>query len=179
MDFGPSIASGHLQIVSLDPAEVTPGEFAHMVQHAVEDDGARLVVIDSLNAYLQAMPGSKYLMLQMHELLTYLNHRDAITILILGYHGVLGDVRSDVDLSYLADAILLFRFFEARGRLLKAVSMVKSRTTRHEQTIREFRMGPGGLEVGEELTDFEGVLAGVTAYRGHLPMLSEAADGKK
>ena len=177
MDLARYVESGHLRIVSLDPAEVTPGEFAHMVQHAVEDDGARLVVIDSLNAYLQAMPGSKYLMLQMHELLTYLNHRDVITILILGHHGVLGDIRSDVDLSYLADAILLFRYFEARGRLLKAVSMVKSRTTLHEQTIREFRMGPGGLEVGQELTDFEGVLAGVAAYRGRLPMLGEPNGG--
>lgn len=178
MDLSPYIESGHLHVVSLDPAEVSPGEFAHMVQHAVDDEGGRLVVIDSLNAYLQAMPGSKYLLLQMHELLTYLNHRGVVTILILGHHGVLGEMRSDVDLSYLADAILLFRFFEARGKLLKAVSMVKSRTTRHEQTIREFRMGPQGLEVGQELTDFEGVLTGVTAYRGQLPLLGDRANGK-
>ncbi|RYF17419.1 MAG: circadian clock protein KaiC [Comamonadaceae bacterium] len=179
MDLGSYLESGHLRVVPLDPAEVTPGEFAHMVQHAVEDEGAQLVVIDSLNAYLQAMPGSKYLLLQMHELLSYLNHRNVVTLMILGHHGVLGEMRSDVDLSYLADAILLFRFFEARGKLLKAVSMVKSRTTRHEQTIREFRMGPQGLEVGHELTDFEGVLAGITAYRGQLPLLGERANGTK
>jgi circadian clock protein KaiC len=173
MDIEPYLESGQLRVVALDPAEVSPGEFAHMVRHAVEDDGAQVVVIDSLNAYLQAMPGSKYLMLQMHELLTYLNHRRIVTILILAQHGVLGDMRSDVDMSYLADGILLFRFFEARGRLLKAVSMLKSRTSRHEQTIREFRMGPKGLEVGEELTDFEGVLAGVTAYHGKLPLLGD------
>jgi circadian clock protein KaiC len=179
MDLASYIESGHLRVVPLDPAEMTPGEFAHLVQHAVEDERAQVVVIDSLNAYLQAMPGSKYLMLQMHELLTYLNHRNVVTLLILGHHGVLGEMRSDVDLSYLADAILLFRFFEARGKLLKAVSMVKSRTTRHEQTIREFRMGPAGLEVGQELTDFEGVLTGVTAYRGQLPLLGDRSNGKK
>lgn len=173
MDLQPYLESGQLRVVPLDPAEVSAGEFAHMVRHAVEDDGAGLVAIDSLNAYLQAMPGSKYLMLQMHELLTYLNHRNIVTILILGQHGVLGEIESDVDMSYLADAILLFRFFEARGRLLKAVSMVKSRTNRHEQTIREFRMGPRGLEVGQELTDFEGVIAGVTAYRGEMPLLGD------
>lgn len=177
LEIEPYISSGHLSIVSLDPAEVSAGEFAHMVRHAVEDVGASVVVIDSLNAYLQAMPGSKYLMLQMHELLTYLNHRNIITILILAQHGVLGEVHSDVDMSYLSDAILLFRFFEARGRLLKAVSMVKSRTNRHEQTIREFRMGDGGLEVGQELTDFEGVLAGVTAYHGKMALLGERGKG--
>jgi circadian clock protein KaiC len=144
-----------------------------MVRHAVEDDGATCIVIDSLNAYLQAMPGSKYLLLQMHELLSYLSHRNIVSILILGQHGLLGEMRSEVDMSYLADAILLFRFFEARGQLLKAVSMVKSRTNRHEQTIREFRMGPAGLEVGQELTDFEGVLVGVTAYRGQMPLLGD------
>jgi circadian clock protein KaiC len=119
------------------------------------------------------MPGSKHLMLQMHELLTYLNHHNVVTILILGQHGLLGDVRTEVDMSYLSDAILLFRFFEARGNLLKAVSMVKSRTNFHEQTIREFRMSPQGIEVGQALTDFEGVLSGVTAYRGNLPLLGD------
>jgi circadian clock protein KaiC len=134
-----------------------------------------MIAIDSLNAYLQAMPGGKHLMLQMHELLTYLNHRNVVTILILGQHGLMGEIRSDVDMSYLSDGILLFRYFEARGRLLKAVSMVKSRTNFHEQTIREFRMSPEGLVVGDELTDFEGVLTGVAAYRGKIPLLGEEA----
>ncbi|WP_332824480.1 ATPase domain-containing protein [Ramlibacter sp.] len=173
LDIQPYIASGSLRIVPLDPAEMSAGEFSHMVRNAVEEDGSRMVVIDSINAYLQAMPGSKYLLLQMHELLTYLNHRGVVTILILGQHGVLGEIRSEVDMSYLSDAILLFRFFEARGKLLKAVSMVKSRTNHHEQTIREFRLGPRGLEFGNELTDFEGVLSGVTAYRGDLPLLGD------
>jgi circadian clock protein KaiC len=178
LDVAPYMASGHLRVVPLDPAEVSAGEFAHSVRHAVEDGEASVVVIDSLNAYLQAMPGSKYLMLQMHELLTYLNHRNVVTILILGQHGLLGDVRSEVDMSYLSDAILLFRFFEARGKLLKAISMVKSRTLRHEQTIREFRLGAGGLELGNELTDFEGVLAGVTAYHGQLPLLGDQSGSR-
>lgn len=173
MDLQGFIASGHLKIIPLDPAEVSPGEFAQMVRQAVEEDGAQLIVIDSLNAYMQAMQGSKHLMLQMHELLTYLNHQNVVTILILGQHGVLGDMRTEVDMSYLSDAILLFRFFEAHGNLLKAVSMVKSRTNAHEQTIREFRMSREGLEVGQALTDFEGVLSGITAYRGRIPMLGD------
>lgn len=173
MDVEEYISTGQLQVIPLDPAEVSPGEFAHMVRHAVEEEDCRIVVIDSLNAYLQAMPGSRYLMLQMHELLTYLNNLNVVTILILGQHGLLGETRAEVDMSYLSDAILLFRFFEARGRLLKAVSMVKSRTNHHEQTIREFRMAPGGIEVGQELTDFEGVLTGVASYSGDMAMLGD------
>jgi len=173
MDLQEYIDAGQLLVLPLDPAEVSPGEFAHMVRHAVEEEGASLVVIDSLNAYLQAMPGGKHLMLQMHELLTYLNHRNMVTILILGQHGIVGETRSDVDMSYLSDGILLFRFFEARGRLLKAISVVKSRTNLHEQTIREFRLTSRGVEVGDALADFEGVLSGVTAYRGQQPLLGE------
>ncbi|HVZ46249.1 MAG TPA: ATPase domain-containing protein [Ramlibacter sp.] len=175
MDVEPFIRDGQMRVVPLDPAEVSPGEFAHSVRRAVEDDGAQMVVIDSLNAYLQAMPGSKHLILQMHELLTYLNHRNVVTILILGQHGLLGDMRAEVDMSYLSDAILLFRYFEAHGSLLKAVSMVKSRTNHHEDTIREFRLGSSGLAIGEALKDFEGVLAGIAAYRGKLPLLADDA----
>jgi circadian clock protein KaiC len=173
LDIADFLERGDLRIQTLDPAEVSPGEFADMVRHAVEETGVQTVVIDSLNAYLQAMSGDKHLLLQMHELLTYLNQRGVVTILILAQHGVLGDVRSDVDLSYLSDGILLFRFFEARGSLLKAVSMVKSRTSEHELTIREFRLGKRGVEVGESLTDFEGVLTGVASYRGAMPLLSD------
>ncbi|HSI52513.1 MAG TPA: ATPase domain-containing protein, partial [Ramlibacter sp.] len=174
MDIEDFLRSGQLRIQTLDPAEVSPGEFANMVRSAVEDQGVGTVVIDSLNAYLQAMSGDKHLLLQMHELLNYLNQRGVVTILILAQHGVLGDVRSDVDLSYLSDGILLFRFFEARGHLLKAVSVVKSRTSDHELTIREFRLGGKGIQVGEALTDFEGVLTGVASYKGDIPLLSDA-----
>jgi circadian clock protein KaiC len=174
MDIETYLRSGRLSIHTLDPAEVSPGEFANMVRSAVESGESRVVVIDSLNAYLQAMSGDKHLLLQMHELLTYLNQRGVVTSLILAQHGVLGDVRSDVDLSYLSDGIMLFRFFEARGSLLKAVSVVKSRTTDHELTIREFRLGANGIQVGAALTDFEGVLSGVASYKGALPLLSDS-----
>jgi circadian clock protein KaiC len=172
LDVEPFIRDGQFDIQTLDPAEVSPGQFANMVRAAVEG-GAKTVVIDSLNAYLQAMSGDKHLLLQMHELLTYLNQCGVVTVLILAQHGVLGEIRGDVDLSYLSDGILLFRFFEARGALLKAVSVVKSRTSEHETTIREFRLGRNGIEVGEALTDFEGVMGGIAAYRGHSPLLSD------
>jgi len=171
----PYIETGQLQIFALDPAEVSPGQFAHMVREAVEQRGAGTIVIDSLNAYLQAMPGGNFLLLQMHELLTYLNRKGIITMLILGQHGLVGEMRSDVDLSYLSDAILLFRYFESRGNLLKAVSTVKSRTSAHELTIREFRLGRQGVEVGPVLQDFHGVLAGIPSYAGRVPMLSEGS----
>jgi circadian clock protein KaiC len=173
LDVEPFLRDGLLEIRTLDPAGVSPGEFANMVRRSV-DGGAKAVAIDSLNAYLQAMPGDKHLMLQMHEVLTHLNHRGVVTLLILAQHGVLGDVRGDIDLSYLSDSILMFRFFEARGSLLKAVSVIKSRTSRHELTIREFRLSRGGIEVGEALSDFEGVMTGVASYRGHVPLLSDS-----
>ncbi|MES3000468.1 MAG: ATPase domain-containing protein [Pseudomonadota bacterium] len=169
------IRSGQMKFHLLDPAEVSPGEFANMVRGAVEE-GVQSVVIDSLNAYLQAMTGDKHLILQMHELLTYLNQRGIISILIMAQHGLVGDIRGDVDLSYLSDALVLFRYFEAGGRLLKAVSVVKSRTAAHELTIREFRLGKDGIQVGPALTDFHGVMSGIATYRGRMAMLSEAPE---
>ena len=115
MDLQPHIEGGALNISQIDPAELSPGEFASWVREAVEKDGATFLVIDSLNAFLQAMPGEKYLLLQMHELLSYLNQQGVITMLVLGQHGIIGDVRSDVDLSYLSDGIVLFRYFEAKA----------------------------------------------------------------
>jgi circadian clock protein KaiC len=173
LDVEPFLHDGVLEIRTLDPAEVSPGEFANMVRASVEG-GARTVVIDSLNAYLQAMPGDKHLLLQMHEVLTYLNQHGIVTMLVLAQHGLVGETRNDIDLSYLSDGILLFRFFEARGSLLKAVSVVKSRTSAHELTIREFRLTSEGIEVGESLTDFEGVMSGVASYRGDMALLADA-----
>ncbi len=176
MSLRPYIDNGQLSIRQIDPAEVSPGEFSSWVRKAVMGDEAAFVVIDSLNAYLQAMPGEKYLLLQMHELLNYLNQLGVATLLVLGQHGLVGDMRTDVDLSYLSDTILLFRFFEAKGQILTALSVVKSRASAHERTIREFRLGPTGVRVGEALTDFQGVMAGVPAYRGQMDMLpTEAA----
>jgi circadian clock protein KaiC len=172
MDLQPHLDSGALRVSQIDPAELSPGEFASWVRAAVETDGVKFIVIDSLNAFLQAMPGEKYLLLQMHEMLSYLNQQGVITILILGQHGIIGDVRADVDLSYLSDAILMFRYFEAQGEMLKAVSVAKSRTTAHESTIREFRLGRSGVVIGEPLKDFEGVMSGLANYRGATPLLA-------
>jgi len=178
-DLEQALEDGRFELSALDPAEVTPGEFTARVRRAVERDGARTVVIDSLNAYLQAMPGGKFLILQMHELLTYLNQRGVITILILGQHGILGHGKLDVDLSYLSDVVLLFRYFEARGHLLKAVSVTKSRTNRHASTIHEFRLSEQGVEVGVALTDFEGVVSGVSRYTGDIALLSDGDGGDR
>jgi circadian clock protein KaiC len=173
MDLQPHLDSGALKVSQIDPAEMSPGQFASWVRHSVEVDGVKFIVIDSLNAFLQAMPGEKYLMLQMHEMLSYLNQQGVITLLILGQHGIVGDIRSDVDVSYLSDTILLFRYFEAKGDMLKAISVGKSRTTAHETSIREFRLTSHGIVIGDPLRDFEGVMTGIAAYRGTTPLLSQ------
>jgi len=175
MDLEPHIEAGQLRVVQIDPAELSPGEFSIWVRRAVEDEGVRFLVIDSLNAFMRAMPGEDYLLLQMHELLSYLNQQGVITMLVLGQHGIIGDVRSDVDVSYLSDGIIMFRYFEAGGRMLKAVSVAKSRVTAHESSIREFDLDSSGVRVGDPLKDFEGVLTGLPAYRGATPLMSHAA----
>ncbi len=171
MDIRPYLENGQLALHQVDPAEMSPGEFTTRVRHTVEVENTKFVCVDSLNAYLQAMPGEKYLLLQMHELLNYLNQLDVITFMILGQHGFIGDMRTEVDLSYLSDAILLFRFFESKGEILTAVSAMKSRTQAHERAIREFKLGSRGLHLGDALRDFEGVLSGLPTYRGAVPML--------
>jgi circadian clock protein KaiC len=171
MDLRPHIASGLLSLHHVDPAELSPGQFAQMVRDAV-DGGARFVVIDSLNAYLQAMPGEHYLVLQMHELLSYLNQKGVTTALVMGEHGLVGTLERDVDLSFLSDSTVLLRYFEAAGRLRRAITVVKSRTASHALTIHEFLMHADGIEVGEPLEGFEGVLTGLPTYRGGTPMLA-------
>lgn len=166
MDLQPFIDSGKLEVRAVDPAELSPGEFAGAVRSAVENDNARIVVIDSLNAYLQSMPNEQFLILQMHELLSYLGQRGIVTILILGMHGIMGDVRADVDLSYLADTAIQLRYFEAFGEVRQAISVIKTRTAQHERTIREFRIDSSGLTFGEPLKDFHGVLTGVPTFSG-------------
>lgn len=175
MELHPYVATGQLAIRAIDPAELSPGEFAFQVRQAVEHAGVGTVVIDSLNAYLQAMPGQKFLLLQMHELLTYLNQQGVVTLVILAQHGFIGEVRSDIDLSYLSDSILLFRFFEAAGAVRTAISAVKSRTTAHEKIIREIRLTSRGIEIGEALTDFRGVMSGLPSYDGAVAMLGAEA----
>ena len=166
MDLRPFVENGQLALRQIDPAEMSPGEFAHHVRHAVEEDGARFVVIDSLNAYLQSMPGEKYLVLQMHELLTYLNQQGVITLMVMGQHGIIGQVTAAVDLSYLADCIVLMRYFEADGAVRKAISVMKARTANHECMIREIVVGPQGITVGAPLKGLYGVLGGVPVWDG-------------
>lgn len=175
MDLKPHLETGALTILQIDPAELSPGEFASKVRDAVESGQSRFVVVDSLNAYIHAMPGEQYLFLQMHEMLKYLNQQGVTTLIVLGQHGVIGDVRSDIDLSYLSDGILLFRYFEAKGEIRAALSVVKSRVNAHERSIRELKLSSEGLQVGNTLTDFQGVLAGLPTYDGKVAMLEGAA----
>ncbi|MHC2106449.1 ATPase domain-containing protein [Methylobacterium sp. CM6246] len=175
MDLRPYVANGSLDLMQIDPAEISPGELSSRVREAVEQNGSTFVVIDSLNAYVHAMPDEQYLILQMHELLSYLDQKGVTTVIVLGQHGVIGEVRSDVDLSYLSDGILLFRYFEAQGSVRTALSVVKSRVNAHERTIRELRISATGLQVGEVLTDFQGVLTGLPAYGGKVAMLEGEA----
>src|SRR5581483_11128432 len=148
-----------------------PGEFAHGVMRSVERDNARVVVIDSLNGYLNAMPQEPFLAAQMHELLTYLGGQGVVTILVLAQSGLVGNMTSPVDVSYLADTVLLLRYFEAQGELRQALSVVKKRSGRHERTIHEIRFANGGLQVGQPLREFQGVFTGVPRYEGDPKML--------
>jgi circadian clock protein KaiC len=176
MQLQPYLDSGQLLLRQVDPAELSPGEFSWNVREVVEHESVSVVGFDSLDAYMQAMPGEKFLMLQMHELLTYLNQQGILTLMVLSQHGLVGDVRADIDLSYLSDSILLFRFFEAKGQLHTAVAALKSRATCHERAIREFRLSSRGVSLGEALLDFEGVMSGLPNYRGSTPMLKSIED---
>ena len=157
---------GSLFIEQMDAAEVSPGEFAHKVRTCVEKEGIRTVIIDSLNGYQNAMPEEQFLILHMHELLQYLNRLGAATFLTVAQHGLVGDMKSPVDVTYLADTVLLLRYFEAAGQVRRAMSVLKKRTGRHENTIREFSIGDTGLKVGAPLDKFQGVLRGVPQYLG-------------
>lgn len=146
----------------IDPAELAPGEFANLVRLAVERDGAKVVIIDSLNGYLNAMPEERFLTLHLHEMLTYLGDHGVATILVMAQHGLIGsNMISSVDVSYLADCVVLLRYYEAEGELHKAISVMKKRSGMHEKAIREFSMGSGGLNVGPPLKHFRGILSGI------------------
>ena len=166
LGFDECIAAGTLSIRQVDPAEIAPGELANEIIHAVNHEDVRLVVLDSLNGYVNAMPQEEYLHLHLHELLSYLNQKGVCTIMILAQHGLVGSMGAPVDVSYLADTVLLTRFFEARGALKKAVSVIKKRSGPHEDTIRELSMSSDGIHVGNALKDFEGVMTGVPRFLG-------------
>ena len=169
---------GRIAVNQIDPAEMAPGEFVSLARAAVEEQNAQVVVVDSLNGYMNAMPQEQFLVLQLHELLTYLGQRGVVTILIVAQHGVVGgSMNTPVDISYLADTVLLFRHFESGGRLRKALSVLKKRTGGHENTIRELVIGPVGIQVGPALVDFHGVLTGIPQYVGATSgLLAEAGD---
>jgi len=170
----PSIAKGNLFMEQIDPAELAPGEFIQHVRDAVEKKGASMIIIDSLNGFLNAMPGEHHLVLQMHELLAFLNQRSVVTILVLAQAGLMGtSMNSPVDLSYLADNVMLFRYFEADGQVRKALSVVKKRSGAHEDAIRELKMVNGGIHIGDSLSGFRGILTGVPIYVGSERMLGD------
>ena len=164
------VNAGLVTIQAIDPTELTPGQFANALAVAADQHGAELVVIDSLNGYLAAMPEEKHLQAQLHEMLAFLNHRGVATILIVAQQGMLGaHMQTPVDASYLADTVVLLRFFEAGGRVKKAISVVKKRSGAHEDTIREMRIDAGGIHVGDALTNFRGVLTGTPVFEGTMP----------
>jgi circadian clock protein KaiC len=161
------VDSRDLVLEQVDAAEMTPGEFSERVRCCVEEHGARTVIIDSLNGFQAAMPQESALVLHMHELLQYLNRQGASTFLTVAQHGLVGDMKAPVDVTYLADTVILLRYFEAHGRVRRAISVVKKRTGAHEDTIREYRIGSSGFTVGEPLVEFQGVLRGVPMLVGN------------
>jgi circadian clock protein KaiC len=166
--------SGNLFVEQVDAAELSPGEFAHRVRRRVDEDQIKTVVIDSLNGYQAAMPEENSLILHVHELLQYLNRRGAATYITVAQHGLVGDMKAPVDVTYLADTVILLRYFEAAGMVRRAMSIIKKRTGAHESTIREFSIGSRGLRIGAPLDGFQGVLRGVPVYIGEgQPLLEE------
>lgn len=166
--------AGQLLIEQVDAAECSPGEFTSRVRHSVAQSGAKTVIMDSLNGYQASMPDEHNLLLHMHELLQYLNRQGATTYLTVAQHGLVGDMRSPVDVTYLADTVLLLRYFEAMGEVRRALSVVKKRAGPHERTIREYEIGPEGVALGEPLTQFQGVLRGIPTFVGPQSGLMES-----
>lgn len=169
------LRDGLVSVRQIDPAEISPGELVHLVRNAVEVGKAQVLIIDSLNGYLNAMPEERFLVVQLHELLTYLNERGVNGFLVVAQHGLLGNaMHSPVDVTYLSDSVLLLRYFEADGQVRHALSVVKKRSGPHERTLREYKITPTGIVIGEPLTNFHGVLTGTPDYRGPHRELLEA-----
>ncbi|HEX8464727.1 MAG TPA: ATPase domain-containing protein [Abditibacterium sp.] len=177
-DLAASYARGDVMLQKVDPAELSPGEFSHLVRQAVEKQGARVVIIDSLNGYLYAMPQERHLILHLHELLTYLNQQGVVTILVSAQTGLMGSqMKNPVDLSYLADTIVLLRHYEAFGEVRQAVSVLKKRSGTHERSIRDLSMRNGQVRVGPSLKNFRGILTGVPEYEPSVELSSTFAPG--
>ena len=174
------VENGTIRIRQIDPAELSPGEFTHMVRRAVDQDGARLVVIDSLSGYFNAMPEERLLTVQLHELFTFLRQKSVVVLLTLPQHGFLGPtVGAPIEVSYLADTVLLLRYFEADGEIRKAISVIKKRSGVHEPFIRELAMDSSGLRVGPPLRGFQGVLSGTPTYAGDALTLMKSRDASR
>jgi circadian clock protein KaiC len=172
--------SGKLIIEQVDAAELSPGEFAHRVRGYVDGEGIRIVAIDSLNGYQAAMPEEQYVILHLHELLQYLNRCGAATFLTVAQHGMIGEMKQTIDVTYLADTVIMLRFFEAAGRVRRAISVIKNRAGPHEDTIREMRISQGGIVLGHPLQEFQGVLRGVPIYLGgREPVAGEQLTGEQ
>lgn len=166
MDTGPFAETGQFTFRQVDPAELSPGELTGIIREQVEDQGVSVVILDSLSGYQQAMPEENFLLLQMHEILTYLNQQNVLTFLILTQAGMIGHMQNPLDLTYLSDSVLLLRYFEANSEIRRAISVIKKRTGLHEPSIREFKIDSGGVEVGPRLDGFRGVLTGTPVYDG-------------
>jgi circadian clock protein KaiC len=178
MDVSGHLERGQLKVRQVDPAEMSPGEFTQLVRDAVEEEQVELVVVDSLNGYLNAMSEERFLTVHLHELLTYLSQSGMLTLFTVGQHGFLGSgAQPPVDVSYLSDTVVLLRYFEAYGAVHRAVSVVKKRNGPHDPYIREMRIGPTGLEVGEVLEQFQGVLSGQPQYSGEASRLTQGSSG--
>ncbi len=177
-DMRTSMDADLFSIQQVDPAELSPGQFAHIVRSAVDVHGAKVIIIDSLNGYLNAMPDERFLTIQMHELLTYLNQKGVATILVMAQHGFLGSsMATPVDVSYLADTVMMLRYFETDGSIHRAISVIKKRSGAHEHTIRPFEITANGIRIGPPLSQFRGVLTGVPIYDGAKTSLGEKQDG--
>ncbi len=172
------IAEGKLHAQQVDPAEMSPGAFAHEVRRAVED-GTKMIIIDSLNGYLNAMPEERFLTTHLHEMFAYLNQKGVLTLMVVAQHGMIvgAGAHGEVDVSYLADTVLLFRYFEARGEIRQAVSVFKKRTGEHERTLRELKISSKGVAVGEQLREFRGVMTGVPQYEDDAQLLPDKGRG--
>src|SRR5688572_6559212 len=177
LDIKKHVDAGRIALRQIQLAELTPGELSYMVSREVEDNGTRVVIIDSVNGYLMATPQERFLTMQFHELLAYLNRNGVISILVVGQYGLVGTMQTPIDMSFLADSVVMLRYFEADGAVRQAISMLKKRTGDHERTIREYKITEGGLQLGEPLSDFHGVLTGVPVYRGKLTeLMTESED---
>jgi circadian clock protein KaiC len=166
MDVETHAASGMISLIQIDPAELSPGEFAHRIRGAVHERQVKVVIIDSLNGYLHAMPEERFLLAQLHELFMFMRQRGVLAISILAQAGLVGQMQSPIDVSYLADNVVLLRFFETFGSVKQAISVIKKRSGNHERTVRELRLHAGGISLGEPLSEFEGVLTGAPRFIG-------------